>query len=108
MPAWTATGYEVWRNGEKVADTSIEEWLDAEATDGDVYTVRPVYGDKGTGPDSDSVTYAASGVGTIGAAAEIEAYVTVDGRVLPGNVRPAAGIYIARYSDGTTAKVTVR
>lgn len=108
VPAWTATGYEVWRNGEKVADTSIEEWLDAEATDGDVYTVRPVYGDKGTGPDSDSVTYAASGVGTVDAAAEIEAYVTVDGRVLPGNVRPAAGIYIARYSDGTTVKVAVR
>ena len=108
VPAWTATGYEIWRNGEKVGDTSIEEWLDAEATDGDVYTVRPVYGDKGTGPDSEAVTYAASGVGSVGAAAEVAAYISVDGRVLPGDVRPAPGIYIVRYTDGTSAKVAVR
>ncbi|MDE6196841.1 MAG: choice-of-anchor J domain-containing protein [Muribaculaceae bacterium] len=104
VPAWRVTGYEVYRDGVRLGETSLPFYVDSECEGKAVYTVRAIYGEHGAGPDSDPVTLEASGiVDPTAGAVPVEAF-TVDGRRI--DIRDAvAGIYIVRYSDGTVKKI---
>lgn len=107
VPAWQVTGYEVWRNGTKIADTAETTYADAEATDKAVYTVRAVYGSHGTSPDSEQAVFAASGTG-MAVEATIEAVYTPAGIALDPEASLAPGIYLVRYSDGSVRRLLVK
>lgn len=106
VPAWKLTGYEVWRDGVKIDDTTETSYIDADAPAKATYTVRAVYGTNAVSADSNAADYTASSLATPSAAAEIEAVFTPSGIALDPATPLAPGIYIIRYTDGTTSKIT--
>lgn len=103
VPTWTPSGYEVLKNGIVIAKVATPGYVDTEAADGAVYTVRAIYGDKGTSDESDSAAYTASSVlqpATVDL--QIEGIYTPAGAKIEG--KPAHGIYIIRYNDGSARK----
>ena len=79
------------------------EGIDTTATDGAVYTVRAIYGDKGASAESDAATYTASSV-----LSPVSGDIRIKGIYTPAGIRiegkPTHGIYIIRYSDGSARK----
>lgn len=103
VPDWTVSGYEVLRDGIAIAMTETPGFIDTTATDGAVYTVRAIYGDKGASAESDAATYTASSV-----LSPVNGDIRIKGIYTPAGIRiegkPTHGIYIIRYSDGSARK----
>ncbi|MDE6277224.1 MAG: choice-of-anchor J domain-containing protein [Muribaculaceae bacterium] len=68
VPAWTLTGYDIYRNGQKIGSATETSFVDAAPEAKSSYTVVPVY-DRGTGRESDAFVAELSSIGGIGAPA---------------------------------------
>lgn len=105
VPTWTVIGYEVLRDGTAIATVEVPEYVDADAHDGAVYTVRALYAENGKSDESDPVTFTSSSViSPVTGNSEVEAIYTPAGVKIEG--RPSRGIYIVRYRDGHAEKKT--
>lgn len=87
VPTWTLTGYEVYRDGEKIGETTDPEYHDYHGEPGR-YTVRAVY-DRGEGPMSEAVAIVNNGAGEVAAQA-----ITAEGAKGEVVVRGASDIYV--------------
>ncbi len=106
VPAWRVTGYEVFRNGEKIGETGELYFLDT-AEGKATYTVRALYGSHGTSEFTDPAEVELSSLTAPATGAEVEAAYTPDGlEADPSALVP--GVYILRYTDGTVRKTVVR
>lgn len=104
VPAWTITGYEVLRDGDVIATVTEPAYTDDTAADQHVYAVRAVYGEHGTGPESEAVSFTQSGIFGLDADGKaIEGYYTLDGLRLDAPLTD--GLYLVRYTDGTVRRL---
>ena len=102
------TGYDIYRNGEKIAHTATNDYIDATPSSGDnVYTVCAV-GNFGESSPSNAVTInvTSTGIQDITATATVTAIYDITGRKLRSQADMQSGnIYIVTYSDGNVVKI---
>lgn len=102
------TGYDIYRNGEKIAHTATNDYIDATPSSGDnVYTVCAV-GNFGESSPSNAVTVnvTSTGIQDITATATVTAIYDITGRKLRSQADMQSGnIYIVTYSDGNVVKI---
>lgn len=102
---YAVSGYNIYRNGQKVATTTELSWKDTNHHVGDVYTVR-VVADGNEMPDSNMASVTGSGIDSIDAdAADCEYYTTSGVKVAKGMMTP--GVYV-RVANGKASKVIVK
>ncbi|MDE6311396.1 MAG: choice-of-anchor J domain-containing protein [Muribaculaceae bacterium] len=100
VPAWTLTGYEVFRNGVSIGTTSGESFTDPAPEDKASYTVRPVYSE-GNGALSDAFVAELSGLaGELKVEDAPAEYYNLQGIRVD---RPENGFFI-RYQNGSAVK----
>ena len=102
------TGYDIYRNGEKIAHTATNDYIDATPSSGDnVYTVCAV-GSFGESSPSNAVTVnvTSTGIQDITATATVTTIYDITGRKLRSQADMQSGnIYIVSYSDGNIVKI---
>ncbi len=102
------TGYDIYRNGEKIAHTATNDYIDQAPSSGDnVYTVCAV-GDFGESSPSNAVTVnvTSTGIQDITDTATVTAIYDIAGRKLRSQADMQSGnIYIVSYSDGNIVKI---
>ncbi len=101
-------GYNIYRDGERIATSAVEEYVDATPGDGThVYNVTTAY-HIGESPFSNDALVSTSGIDAVVGdrdAAPVR-YYNLQGVEILNPVR--GNIYIMRYPDGTTAKHILR
>lgn len=102
------TGYEIFRDGVSIATVSTPTYTDTKALSKASYTVKALYGTKGSSADSNTALFDASGVDTPVVEAEIEAIYSPDGIMHTADVPLPSGVYIVRYTDGTIRKQVIQ
>lgn len=108
VPAWEVTGYEVWRDGAKIAQTDDTSFVDTDAPAKAQYTVRALYGDKGVSGHSDSAEWQSSALSDVSASRTVDYIVTVQGIAVDTAAPLTPGVYVVHYTDGSTAKIAVK
>lgn len=107
-PAQTILGYNIYRNGEKINTTLVEEpkYTDTSAEKGKTakYNVTAVY-EEGESDFSNEASATLSSMSSSVSAPVVESCYTTSGIRVAGN---AKGIRLQKMSDGTTRKVIVR
>ena len=102
------TGYDIYRNGEKIAHTATNDYIDATPSAGDnIYTVCAV-GNFGESSPSNAVTInvSSTGIHDVNAAPSVTAIYDITGRKLSSRAEMQSGkIYIVIYSDGNAIKI---
>ena len=102
------TGYDIYRNGEKIAHTATNDYIDQAPSAGDnIYTVCAV-GNFGESSPSNAVTInvSSTGIHDVNAAPSVTAIYDITGRKLSSRAEMQSGkIYIVIYSDGNVIKI---
>lgn len=102
------TGYDIYRNGEKIAHTATNDYIDQAPSAGDnIYTVCAV-GNFGESSPSNAVTInvSSTGIHDLTATATVTAIYDITGRKLSSRAEMQSGkIYIVIYSDGNAIKI---
>ena len=102
------TGYDIYRNGEKIAHTATNDYIDQAPSAGDnIYTVCAV-GNFGESSPSNAVTInvSSTGIHDVNAAPSVTAIYDITGRKLSSRAEMQSGkIYIVIYSDGNVTKI---
>ncbi len=104
-------GYNIWRDGKKLNENLLTECCYTDPIQGDnthKYVVTAVY-DLGESAASNEVIPGVGSVSVPGIQSTIEAIYSASGvRYKPDAKTLPAGVYIIRYTDGTTVKSIVR
>lgn len=102
------TGYDIYRNSEKIAHTATNDYIDQAPSVGDnIYTVCAV-GNFGESSPSNAVTInvSSTGIHDVNAAPSVTAIYDITGRKLRSRAEMQSGkIYIVIYSDGNVMKI---
>ena len=106
METLTIVGYNIYRDGEKIATSDKEEYVDAAPVGDHTYNVTTVY-DLGESRFSNEVFAATSGVESLTGVEEgSPRYFNLQGLEVK---KPMKGeIYVVVYPDGTSCKEVIR